>query len=47
VEQGSPPPVRDEDLYADHDEDAPIRVRLIKDVLGPVPTPGLAQRVLA
>jgi hypothetical protein len=47
VEQGSPPPVRDEDLDVDHDEDAPIRVRLIEDVLGPVPAPGRAQRVLA
>jgi hypothetical protein len=47
VEQGSPPPIRDEDLDADHDEDAPIQVWLIEDVLGPAPAPGLAQELHA
>jgi hypothetical protein len=47
VEPASPQGVREEDLDADHDEDAPLRLRAIEDILGPTPPQGLARRVLA
>jgi hypothetical protein len=38
--------MREEDLDADHDEDAPLRLRQIEDILGPASPRGLARRVL-
>jgi hypothetical protein len=47
VEPITPHGVRDEDLDANHDEDMPLRLRAIEDILGPAPPQGLARRVLA
>jgi hypothetical protein len=38
--------VREEDLDIDHDEDAPLCLRQIVDILGPALPRGLARRVL-
>jgi hypothetical protein len=42
----SPQVMGEEDLDTDHDEDAPLRLRVIDDILGPTPPPGLARQVL-
>jgi hypothetical protein len=47
VEPITPHGVREEDLDANHDEDMPLRLRAIEDILGPAPPQGLARRVLA
>jgi hypothetical protein len=43
---GSPLGIREEDLDAYHEEDDPVRVRRVDDILGPVSPRRLAQWVL-
>lgn len=42
----SPLPYPEEELDADHDEDAPLRFRAVDDIVGPGTPPGLAVREL-
>jgi hypothetical protein len=46
VELVTPPVLREEDLDADHDEDAPLWFRNMDNILGPVSPCGLAPRAL-
>ncbi|KAF0934417.1 hypothetical protein E2562_025026 [Oryza meyeriana var. granulata] len=41
-----PPADLGKDLDADHDDDAPLRFRVIDAIIGPASPPGLAPRVL-
>jgi hypothetical protein len=45
--QEQSPLIQEEDLDVDHEEDAPLRVRNIHDIIGPATPRGLVPRVLA
>ena len=40
----SPPGIAEEDLDAEHEDDAPLRFRTIENILGPATNPGIVQR---
>jgi hypothetical protein len=46
VQFATPPAVLDEDLDADHDDNAPLRFRTVEDITGAASPPGYAVRVL-
>ena len=46
VEFASPPTGGDDNLDADHDEEAPLRFRKIENILGPTSPLGFAPRAL-
>ncbi|KAL6647280.1 hypothetical protein ACP70R_014717 [Stipagrostis hirtigluma subsp. patula] len=46
VEFASSPDANDDNLDADHDEDAPLRFRKIDNIIGPAPPPGFVPRAL-
>jgi hypothetical protein len=46
VQFATPPAALDEELDADHDDDAPLRFRKVEDVTGAASTPGYAARAL-
>jgi hypothetical protein len=46
VQFATPPAEVDEELDADHDEEVPLRFRMVDNVIGPAKPPGYAVRDL-